>query len=247
MNPLDWLRRRRHPLNGYRGVFASFEEAMRAAPPGKATGYDNPDAASFYRDLLDEVRHDDYPAVHWLYRALQQARAILEIGGHVGVAYYSFQKLIGFPAGLSWTILDTEPVAEAGRRLAAERGRQDLHFISDFSQISGPVDVLFASGSLQYVPAPLLPERIAALPARPEHILINKTPVTDAEGFVTLQDIGVSYCPYRIHSRRELLEPLLGMGYELVDSWRKERRLAIAGAPERTLEHFSGFYLRASR
>ena len=240
---LGWLRRRRHPLNGFRGVFRDFDEAGRAAPASSAIGYDNPSAASFYRELLDQVRHDDYPVLLWLVRALKGSRTLLEIGGHVGVAYYSFERLIGFPAELTWTILDTPAVAEAGRQLAHERGRSNVRFITDFSQVEGPVDVLFASGSLQYVPGPLLPERIGAMASPPRHILINKTPVTNNEGFVTLQNLSVTYCPYRVHSYTQLVDPLLSLGYELVDSWQKDRRLVVQGHPDRTLEHYSGFYL----
>lgn len=237
------VRRRRRTPNAFRGVFRDFDAAAASVPAGEHIGYDNPGAASFYRELLDRPRHDDYPAIFWLHRALQTDRSVLEIGGHVGVAYYAFEDFLFPPEPPAWTILDTKAVAEAGRQLASERGRRNLRFVTDFSEVTGPVSILFASGSLQYVPGPLLPERVRAMPALPRHILINKTPVTDADGFVTLQDIGVSFCPYRIHSRGELIDPLLAMGYKLIDSWQKERRLVIQGHPERALEHYSGFYL----
>jgi putative methyltransferase (TIGR04325 family) len=226
-------------------VFSSFEDASRCAPASRPLGYDNPTAAGLYRDLLDAPRHDDYPAIFWLQRVLHGCRSLLEIGGHVGVAYYAFERLLS-PRELTWTILDTPAVAEAGRQLARERARSNLRFVTDFSEVTGRVDVVFASGSLQYVPGPLLPERLRAMPALPCHVLINKTPVTDHDGFVTLQDIGVSSCPYRVHSRAELIDPLVAMGYRLVDSWRKERRLAVPGHPERTLDHYSGFCLSLS-
>jgi putative methyltransferase (TIGR04325 family) len=238
-----WLQRQRRVPNGFSGVFRSFEEATASVPSGQPIGYDNTGAASLYRDMLDQPRHDDYPAIHWLHRALRTSKALLEIGGHVGVAYYAFERVLAPLEGATWTILDTKAVAEAGRQLARERGRSNLLFVSDFDEIESPVDVLFASGSLQYVPGPRLSERVKLMAAAPRHIVINKTPVTDREGFVTLQDIGLSYCPYRIHSRAELIDPLLAMGYELVDSWQKERRLVVPGHPERTLEHYSGFYL----
>ena len=227
-------------------MFRNFEEAARSVPPGQPIGYDNEDAAAFYRERLGRVGHDDYPALLWLARALQTSRSLVEIGGHVGVAYYSYERLIGYPEGLTWTILDTPAVAEAGARLARERGRHGVRFTSDFAEVEGG-DILFAAGSLQYLPGPLLPERVHGMRLRPRHILVNKTPVTDGDGYVTLQSIGVAYCPYRVHSRRELVEPLLSMGYRLVDAWRKERRLEIPGHPERTLDHYSGFYLVDSR
>jgi len=243
---LAWLRGRRRAANTFHGVFRDFAAAAASAPADRPLGYDNPGAAELYRDLLDAPRHDDYPAIFWLHRVLRGGRRLLEIGGHVGVAYYAFERLLSPGEGLTWTILDTPAVAAAGRRLARERGRSNLHFVSDFSEVTEPVDVVFASGSLQYVPGPLLPERLRAMPALPRHVLINKTPVTDRDGFVTLQDIGLSCCPYRVHSRAELIDPLLAMGYRLVDSWRKDRRLAVPGHPKRTLDHYSGFCLSLS-
>jgi putative methyltransferase (TIGR04325 family) len=240
---LAWLRRQRRAPNGFSGVFRSFEEASASVPAGQTLGYDNPGAASLYRDMLHQPRHDDYPAILWLQRALRTSKSLLEIGGHVGVAYYAFERHLAPLEGVTWTILDTKAVAEAGRQLARERGRGNLIFVSEFEAVQDSVDVLFASGSLQYVPGPSLSERVRSMPAAPRHIVINKTPVTHREGFVTLQDIGLSYCPYRIHSRAELIDPLLEMGYEVVDSWQKERRLVVPGHPERTLEHYSGFYL----
>lgn len=234
---------RRQSLNGFRGVYRDFAEAQADAPAGAAPGYDHPATSTFYRELLDAPRHDDYPALFWLSRALAGARSILELGGHVGVAYYSFERLLAPPASLAWTILETEPVAEAGRALARERGRSNLRFVTDFAEIREPFDVLFASGSLQYIPGLLLPERVRAMAAPPRHIVINKTPVSDGSGFVTLQDLGVTLSPYRVQARAELIDPLEAMGYRVVDSWKKERRLEVPGHPGRTLEHFSGFYL----
>lgn len=225
-------------------MFRDFDEAARSAPSGVPIGYDNVEAASFYRDLLGQFRHDDYPAILWLTQALGSSQTLLEIGGHVGVAYYTFERLVGLPEGFTWTILDTPTVADAGRQLARERGRGNIRFISDFDEVDDRIDILFAAGSLQYVPGPLLPVRLSRMGHPPRHVLINKTPVTDHEGFVTLQNLGVAYCPYRVHARGQLIDPLLAMGYEIVDSWQKDRRLIVKGHPERTLEHYSGFYLR---
>jgi putative methyltransferase (TIGR04325 family) len=237
-----WIRYRRRRLNGFTGVFPTFQAAARSAPPGAAIGYDNVHAGEMYRELLATPRHSDYPALFWLNKALRSSRTILEIGGHVGVAYYAFERhLEASPE--RWTILDTPAVAQAGVSLARERGRTNLSFVSSFDEMRHPFDVLFASGSLQYLDGPPLGQHVGRLETRPRHILINNTPVTDREGFFTLQDIGISFCPYRIHSRSELIDPLLADGYELVDSWQKERRLEVPGHPERTLEHYSGFYL----
>jgi putative methyltransferase (TIGR04325 family) len=193
---------------------------------------------------LSAVQHDDYPLLFWFEKAVQDASQVVEIGGHVGIAYYTFERVIEYPKGLLWTIVDVPTVAEAGRKLAAERQRSNLAFVGELAEVKGPIDLLMASGSLQYVPGDLLPKRIGRMANAPRHIILNKTPISDGPGYVTLQNLGPAFCPYRIHGYDELVRPLLDMGYELVDKWQKDRRVEIPGHPERTVLGYSGYYLR---
>jgi putative methyltransferase (TIGR04325 family) len=236
---------RRGPVNSFKGVFKSFEEASRAIPSSQRVGYNVPETAEWYRKWLTEVQHDDYPMLYWFEKTLQDSVKVVEIGGHVGVAYYPFTRVMKCPEGLDWTIVDVPSVTEAGTRLAKERQATNLHFVTDLAQATNGCDVLLASGALQYLAGGLLPERVHQMPSPPRHIIINKTPVREhGDGYVTVQDIGVSFCPYRIHGRHELITPLERMGYEIVASWRKDRCVAVPGRADLTVEHYSGYYLR---
>lgn len=237
--------RRPRPINSFRGVFRNFEEAAIHIPRSKRVGYDIPETADWYRDRLNEVQHDDYPALFWLEQAFEGGQTLVEIGGHVGVAYYSFSKVLEGSESLRWTIVDVPSVTRAGEQLARERNRTNLHFANDLSQASAGCDILLASGSLQYLDGPLLPERISKMSPLPTHIIINKTPIRQiGEGYVTLQDIGVSVAPYRIHSRQELIGALEKLGYEVVATWHKDRRVVIPTRPDLTVKSYSGYYLR---
>ncbi len=240
---VDRVRHRTTPPNGFYGKFKDFEEATRNAPVHMPRGYNVPETAGFYRERLDRVAYDDYPALFWFEKAIKDSRKIVEIGGHVGVAYYSFEQLVEYPQDLSWTIVDVPSVTDAGKELAAQRQRTNLHFANELSDAPLP-EILIASGSLQYLPAPFLPERVRAMSTWPKHILINATPITRREGYVTLQNLDVSFCPYRIYSYSELIDPLLQMGYETVDFWQKNRRVLVPGHPECTVDHYTGYYLR---
>ena len=241
---LQWqLTERRQPLNGCRGVFRTFAEARASAPGIKPLGYDAANAADWYTEKQEGVGLDDYPAVYWMRNAFEDSRSVFEIGGHVGVAYYGFEHVMTYPEGLTWTIQDVPSIAEAGRQLARQRGRANLHFVSDSTEIDG-ADVVLAAGSLQYIDSPGLVDMIARFTHRPRHIIINTTPVYDGPAFVTLQNIGTAYCPYRIFNRSELTEGLAAHGYALVASWRKDRQLRIPDHPDRSLDHYSGFYFR---
>jgi putative methyltransferase (TIGR04325 family) len=224
-------------------VYATFAEASRAAPPTKPVGYDHPEPATYYRGRLDRIHHDDYPAIFWFRVALEGSESLFEIGGHVGVAFYSFARLVTYPPNLKWTILEVPAVAASGEALCSERGRTNLRFITDPSQTKG-ADIVLAAGSLQYVESPSLAEAIAGFRLRPRHVIVNKTPMYDGIPFVTLQNIGGAYCPYRIPNRADFVASLEHLGYELHDTWQKERLFRITGHPDKAFDHYSGFYFR---
>ncbi|HEY5961328.1 MAG TPA: methyltransferase, TIGR04325 family [Polyangiaceae bacterium] len=235
----------RTPANGCYGVFNDFEAAEASARRHLPVGYDAADTGSWYRDMMERVQHDEYPMLYWFEKTLPTSRTVVEIGGHVGVAFYSFATRVKFPADLKWTIVDVPTVTRAGEDLALQRGETRLQFCNEFSAMLAPMDLLMASGSLQYVPGPLLPSRLLAMQQRPTHIIIHKTPViAQPKGYVTLQNISAAWCPYRIFGFGELIEPLLDLGYELVDSWAKERVINIPRRPDLRVTHYSGYYLR---
>lgn len=200
-----------------RGVFNSFAEAARSAPPMSSVGYDSPDAGAMYRDRLDRLFPSDYPAVYWLRRWGASLQHVVDFGGHVGVSYYAFRPYLDESALPAWTVCDVPAVASAGRALAVERGAVDLTFVEGLAE-AAPASVFFAAGSLQYLEQPL-PELLRQLPSLPPFVLVNKLPTHATRTFVTLQHIGVGYCPYRITAAEALIAQLAPLGYGLVDRW----------------------------
>jgi putative methyltransferase (TIGR04325 family) len=237
---------RAYRRDSFRGIYETFAHAQRAAPRFQPFGYDDANAANWYRHKLERIALDDYPVVYWLRDALQTGRSIFELGGHVGVAYYGYQSILEYPAGLQWTICDVPSVIAAGEALASERGRTNLRFVTSPTQSEG-ADIVLAAGSLQYIDAPSLAETLAGFRLRPRHILINNLPVCEHPGFVTLQYIGTAFCAYRIFNRREFVGELEGAGYRLVDSWQKPRATRITGHPEKSFDHYTGFYFQAAQ
>lgn len=231
-------------MNSCAGVYESFAQARSRAPQDRPLGYDAAESQKWYLNKHEALQIEDYPVVFWLREAFGNGSSVFEIGGHVGVAYYGFEQVLRYPASLKWTICDVPSVTAAGVALAKERGRNNLFFVNQTSEVDG-ADIVLAAGALQYVDTPSLAESIAAFKRRPGHILINTTPVYDGPSFVTLQYIGTAYCPYRIFNRDELVGSLEKLGYSAVASWRKERVFRIPGYPDKSFDHYSGFYFRA--
>jgi len=228
--------------HAFRGAYPSYADAEQALPPERLrTGYNNTDATALYRNRLDRVFPADYPVLFWLRERMPLSR-VFDVGGHVGVAYYAYARYITIPSSTSWTVFDVPAVCAAGRQLAVEREARNLQFTSDFSDANG-ADLLLASGSLQYLEESLsvLLSRIAQ---RPRHLILNLLPLTDGPTYYTEQTIGVSYCPYRIESRHELLTGLGALGYRAIDQWQNpEKCCDIAFHPELSLANYDGLYL----
>ncbi|VWX59378.1 conserved hypothetical protein [Burkholderiales bacterium 8X] len=206
--------------NLFMGSFESFAAAEAGAPPSKAIGYDNEEAAKTL--YSHQVYFYDYPALFWLGRSLDAGmRTVFDLGGHVGIKYYAFRRMLDYPAALRWTVCDVPGVAKTGQALAVERGATaQLDFCTDFRAASG-YDVLYASGSLQYLPTRIA-EIIAALPVKPRRIILNTTAVHPERTLFTLNSIGFAVCPYRIQHQDELLAELTASGYKRRDVWRNE-------------------------
>ncbi|GJG89226.1 hypothetical protein tb265_44070 [Gemmatimonadetes bacterium T265] len=225
------------------GMYDSFAEAARAAPAGAALGYDNTAAAVLYRDRLDDVFPKDYPALFWLREAIAGAASVFDLGGHVGLSYYAFRRYLAYPPGLRWVVCDVPAVTAVGAALAGECGADALAFTTDPEEAAG-ADVLFAAGSLQYIERPMS-ELLAGMAERPRHVIINQMPTHPGREFVTLQNIGVAFCPYRVGRADAVPEALGRLGYELVDAWEDpSRRTGVPYRPDASPVAYSGYYLR---
>jgi putative methyltransferase (TIGR04325 family) len=248
--PAMYLRRRRfdaefaaaRQAHLFRGVYPSFAAAQASAPPSKPIGYDIPEAAAMYKERTRQVYPSDYPVMFWLERLWRAgARDVFDVGGHIGVSYYAYRRYLQYPQALTWTVMDVPAVVEEGRRWAAEQDRErSLRFTDRVEDLTDD-DVLFASGSLQYLPDSLA-ERLAATRRRPRALLLNLLPVHPTKYYYTLQSIGVSFCPYRIYARTSLLASLREAGYTLRDSWANpEKSCYVAFDDEHSLKGYAGF------
>ena len=196
-----------------------------------------------YRDLLDGVRPKDYPALFWLRGILPGAERVFDLGGHVGVSFFAYQRYIEYAPALRWLVCDVDEVVRDGVALARERNVTQLRFTTDTNEGEG-ADVLLASGSLQYIPR-TLPEIVAGWQQLPRHIVVNQMPTHPDRSFFTLQNIGVAICPYRIAAHDTLPTALAALGYELVDTWEDpSRRTAVPHEPDGGPIAYTGYYLR---
>jgi putative methyltransferase (TIGR04325 family) len=227
--------------NLFLGIFDSFEEAAASAPPTRPLGYDNPESAALY---LKRLRIDDYdyPTLFWLSQALAEGlRGVADIGGSVGIKYFAFGRVLKLPRDMVWRVIDVPAVVHRGREFAAERGVSGvLQFDDSVFAVDG-LDVLIASGSLQYLPQ-TLPEILKGLSHKPRRIVVNTTPMHERRGFFTLNSVGTAFCPYRVQHIETFVHSVTSCGYRLRDEWRNVgKKMTIPFHPEESLEDYSGF------
>ncbi|GAA0717930.1 methyltransferase, TIGR04325 family [Dokdonella soli] len=229
--------------NWYRGVFSSFAEVQASAPTTRPLGYDNQHAAALYRERARRVYISDYPVMLWLARLFESGNtSVFDIGGHIGIAYYAYQRYVRYPDAIRWRVLDVPAVIAAGAAWAHEHDVcRRLEFTERPADADG-CDILFASGSLQYLDYTLA-DLLGSLAQPPRHLLVNLMPIHMNESFFTLQNMGAAYCPYRIMAEREFIDGLKALGYTQQDRWENpDRRCEIAYRPAHSLDRYFGFY-----
>lgn len=201
--------------NLFWGSFDSFEDAREQAPTDLPVGYDNPAAAAMYDETVERVPPVHYPALFWLSTEWAGLRRILDFGGHRGVLFYASRRRLG--PGPEWVVHDVPAVLEAGRRRVAELGVEGLRFEDEPSEF-GELDMLIASGALQYVdldPAAWLDW----LGQRPRAVLLSATPFHTRRTVITLNNIGTAYCPYMVRHEAPFFQAWADLGYREVDRW----------------------------
>ncbi|MDX2184076.1 MAG: methyltransferase, TIGR04325 family [Gemmatimonadaceae bacterium] len=230
-------------VNAYYGVFDTWELARASAPQTKPIGYDNPDSAELHRDAVTPLA-SDYPAMHWLARAFADgATQVLDIGGHLGQKYYAFRDRLPLPPDARWTVFDVPAVADAGAALARTRdSARQLDFRTSVPS-SLAHTVVFASGSVQYLPQGLAATLATAAP-RPARIVVNTAALHPTRTFYTLNSIGTAFCPYRVQHEAAFVSELAALGYVVDDRWETPKPFRVAFEPSVALDRFVGLALR---
>ena len=227
------------------GVYRSFAAAAEGAPATLPLGYDNEGAAKLYYERMDRVYPGDYPAMLWLQKLFAAGvTRVFDLGGHVGISYYAYQKHIDYPATLRWDLFDVPAVMDAGRTIAAKRDdRRALHFVENLAP-AADAELFFSAGCLQYIEATLA-QQLRTLTALPEWVLLNFVPMHEHTDFWTVQSIQDAFCPYHIQHGDSFFSDMQVLGYEVVDRWvNAEKHCTIKFRSYHSVRGYVGAVLR---
>lgn len=200
------------------GAYPDYASALAAVPAGQIGGYDHDEITEVSFEAMCRLTLWDYPVILWLREMWRPGLTIVDAGGHMGTKYIAFTPHLPLPEA-TWCVLDLPAICRAGRARQV-RGclPPALSFISAPAE-TPPADVLLASGLMQYMESTLT-ELVAALPARPRRIILNKVATREGPTVVTLEAIGTARVPYQIRNRAGFEAELAALpGYRLRDSW----------------------------
>jgi putative methyltransferase (TIGR04325 family) len=227
--------------NALRGRFLSFEEAKRSAPEAAKVGYDTEQHAKLYDERLGKVLISDYAVLFWLSRVASEIDSVFDIGGHKGELFYGFREALPTLGALRWLVHDLPSTTQAGRALAEARGASGLGFTNHLGDGNG-CDVVIASGVLQYLERSLS-SILQSWDRAPRYVIVNNTPMFEGNDYVTLQNTGISYNPYRVFNRARLIGSLEQTGYVLRDHWLTERSVVVPLRPDLSVDAYQGFFM----
>jgi putative methyltransferase (TIGR04325 family) len=201
----------------YRGRFRTSEEVRSSLPVSRRATYDDESLVSIGIESYSKIHIFDWPVVGFLQKLLRQnrLRTVTDFGGHVGVKFYAYRDMLDLPDDFRWQVVEVPAMVKEGRRRVPE-GVDALCFFERLEETE-PCDVLLCSGSLQYVDW-TIEEIIDRLPRKPSMVFVNKVPVSNGQGFFTMETF-VKSLPCHIFGNDELEKTRQRLGYKLETNW----------------------------
>jgi putative methyltransferase (TIGR04325 family) len=232
---LRMWRRVRRPRYGFFGSYKTYDEAAAAAG---GAGYS--DAAMVHAIVRNQGERNAVPRSveledRWLQLQLGLSHAlartpdgelrVLDFGGAAGTHYFDvvrWREHTGWPRGqLRWQVCETAAMVAAAQPAL---GGEELSFHASLDELENEAfDLVYVSGSLQYVPdSEAIWDRLAALPH--SWLVLNRTPFIPASSdFFAVQRVIVPGAGRATYPGRFLAEgPWLrriGRTHDLIVQW----------------------------
>lgn len=185
--------------------------------PNRPCSYEEIDLTEVNISSFMQIHLFDYPVILNLLMVRDRVKSLIDFGGHIGVKYYAYKRLIPNIDDLIWKVVDVPFCVERGRMEASRRGATNLSFSSSMLE-AGESDVLLISGALQYVMTSI-GDLLDSMASFPRLIIINKLPVHFGPDCFTIENFGKAKIPYRIFNKTGFDQNLLSKDFIKIDAW----------------------------
>ncbi|MBT6440569.1 MAG: methyltransferase, TIGR04325 family [Flavobacteriales bacterium] len=228
---------KREGIGGYRGVYPNFEAANKKLT-GLKTGYDHPKVADWYAEGNTVIEIEDYPILFWLSEAIKKSNTVFDFGGNMGQNYRTYLKKLTELKTVEWICYDLPNIIKKAKTLNAP---SNLSF-TDNSKISLQNWTFLCMGVFQYL-EDISPFYDVLKDKKPNQIIIAHLPLHQSQEFVSTQNGGVTYYPFKVNKKDEFINSILQCGYKLIDQWDDPiSNCFIPFHPQESQAKFYGFY-----
>ena len=236
------------------GVFDTYAGAAKFTAELKQVGWQNEALAELLVQDADVdapklFQTSQFAVMLQLSKLLRPGSTVLDLGGAGGVFYEICDRYGLLKPPLTWHVVDMPKMVERGRERHAELGSQMISFGTELSQ-APEADIMLMLGVIQYMQDPFGEHGqglLESMATPPDHILINKIPLTDAPDAWSVQNHVTSAAPYRLFNRQKFTAYFERHGYRLRDRWLVPELTAnIPFHPQRALKNFEGLYFARS-
>jgi putative methyltransferase (TIGR04325 family) len=219
------------------GIFNSLAEAKKCIGPGRPNSYGAVELTENDIDSYMQIHLFDYPVIMNLLMMKNQIKSLIDFGGHIGVKYYAYKRLIPNIDEIIWKVVDFQSCIERGRIEALRRGAKNLFFQSNILE-AGESDVLLISGAIQYVTTSI-GDLLDSMACFPRFIIINKLPVHFGPDYYTIENFGNTKIPYRIYNNIGFDAQLFSRNFIKLDTWTIPSRKISIPFYEKMLDRFA--------
>lgn len=167
--------------------FTSYLEALDST---KSDGYQSDNLVDavvqkniIYRDNLKFSRAIDIHSLRLMVglgaiNKWREELSVLDFGGGGGTQFFAARTVRGAEQSIKWGVVETNKMVESANKSLSGNGLSFFNNIEEARDELGKIDLVFASGSLQYTPDPLAAlEKLIALKA--DHLYVTRTPFKD--------------------------------------------------------------------
>lgn len=229
-------------LLGIHSTFGSLEEAEKYVTRYVPTGHAHSGQRALQVAMAETTRESDYPMLFFLAPLGPDLRSVFDLGGGIGNVFFELDRHLHFSSQLVWKIHDLPSRKQSALDFAKLKNENRIVVMDDLSAASG-VDLFLVVGAIHYFESSLA-DMLRTLEKLPKHVIVNRSPFSNGDDIIAVQDARTLVIPCKLHSTAKFLEGMQGLEYELVADWPvHERRLRVPLYPEYR-DPYRGFYFR---
>lgn len=200
-----------------KGVFHTYEKALRHARRKGTVGYNQPDYTEYVtkqlnKENLSTMDPRDFVNMWFIHSFIKDTpgETVIDFGGGAGIHFLRYKNFLSL-SRVNWHIIETPAMVSAAKKILQI---PNLYFHANPEEIGNEhISLLFSSGTLQYLNPTEYDTFITFIKnKKPTSVILTRITVGSHSCF-TLQRIPGGYTPLRIFKTDDLIQEWEKLGY----------------------------------